>query len=351
MDLWQRRRDLGTIVAKTRRLYLDVRFWNDLCDAELGTARSTQAKELLDDLRNTVASGELLCPVEFHVVEELHRQRIPEKRLISLRLVDELSQRTVLLSPPERLFLEVLRLVQGLVVQTPPTVVPLEEMWTRPMFALGHDFPQLESLDAPSALVEQLRNETEDEWWGFGFVELFAVTGPLPIDPNAKRHTAALLNLAKAVPANLFESFDATYWSEVRGALDAYLPELEEIWRYLFARHGADPDTIPPDQLRQSAIQLRRLLYEGAKKMGLRATVPTLHVGTTLYSQLQWDRRREYKGNDLFDFGHAEAALPYFDGFATDRPLISLVRQSGLTHDYACELLGSADQIMTWLSG
>lgn len=350
MDLWRRRRDLGTEVAQTRRLYLDVRFWNDLCDAQLGVAREAQSKELLPALRNAVETGELICPVEFHVVEELHRQTLPDKRHMSLTLVDELSRRTVLLSATERLFLEVLRLVQGLVAETPPTAAPLEEMWTRPMFACGHDFPTLEAPGLPAILVDQIRTEMEDQWWNFGFVDLFTMTGPPSIDPNAKAHTADLLNRAKEDPANLFESFDATYWSEVRGSLDAYMPQLEDIWRYLFSRSGGDPNTVTPEQLRHSAMHLRRVLYEGARKVGLRATVPTLHVGTTLYSRMQCDRRRDYKGNDVFDFAHAEAALPYFHAFATDGPLISLIRQSGLTNDYACELLASSDQLIAWLS-
>ncbi|GAC1415589.1 MAG: hypothetical protein NVSMB53_14220 [Gemmatimonadaceae bacterium] len=269
---------------------------------------------------------------------------------MSLTLVDELSRKTVLVSPTERLFLEVLRLVQGLIAETPPVGAPLEEMWTRPMFALGHDFPRLEAPHVPSTLVDQLRTDTEDELWSFGFVDLFTMTGPPPIDANAKAHTAELLNRAKADPANLFESFDATYWSEVRGTLDAYMPQLEDIWRYLFSHRGGDLSTATPEQLRESAMQLRRVLYERARRVGLRATVPTLHIGTTLYSRMQWDRKRDYTGNDVFDFGHVEAALPYFDAFATDGPLVSLVRQCGLANDYSCELLASSDQLIAWLS-
>src|SRR5947208_3219055 len=121
MELWERRRELGHRVAKQRRLSLDLRFWNDLCDAEIGSPRGAAAGTLLGQLRRLAASGELVCPVEFHLVEELHKQRSSEKRLATIALIDELSSRTVLASAPDRIFLEVLRFIQGAVAGKPPT--------------------------------------------------------------------------------------------------------------------------------------------------------------------------------------------------------------------------------------
>src|SRR5471032_2913786 len=104
MHIWQRRRELGLRVAAQRRLSLDLRFWNDLCDAELGVSQSAGAVRVLAIIRRLVASSDLVCPVEFHLVEELHKQRKPEKRAATLALIDELSARTVLLAAPDRVF-------------------------------------------------------------------------------------------------------------------------------------------------------------------------------------------------------------------------------------------------------
>jgi hypothetical protein len=111
MEFWERRRELGLVLAKKRRLYLDVRFWNDLCDAELGVPNTSAAQTLLRTLPTAILNRNVVCPVAFHIVEELHRQKITEKRAATLALVDELSSRTVIISPDERLFLEVQRLV------------------------------------------------------------------------------------------------------------------------------------------------------------------------------------------------------------------------------------------------
>lgn len=350
MALWQRRKELGAELAAKTRLYLDVRFWNDLCDAELDKARTPADGELLRALREKVASGKLACPVEVHVVEELHRQSISEKRAATLALIDELSTRAVLLSPTDRLFLEVLRLVQGAIAGSPPVTPPYLEIWTRPPFAIAHDFSEFDAPHLPRESVEFARAEMEADWWKFGFVELFEITGPPPIDPSAKHGTAGLLNAVKDDPTKLFESYEATYWSEVRGVLDAYAPQLADVWRYLYGQTGADPTTISEAEMEQAVRQLRQMLYQAARKTGLRSSVPTLHTGVTLYSRMQWDRKRRYKGNDVFDFAHAEAALPYCNGFATDASLASLIRQSRLTDDYKCDLLTDTRDVIAWVS-
>jgi len=54
MELWERRRMLGQRVAGQRRLYLDLRFWNDLCDVEPGLSRDPQNVECLTVLRSAV---------------------------------------------------------------------------------------------------------------------------------------------------------------------------------------------------------------------------------------------------------------------------------------------------------
>lgn len=350
MEVWQRRRELGQQVAKQRRLSLDVRFWNDLCDAELGVSPVQESGTLLMTLRRSVAAGNLICPVEFHVVEELHKQRIPEKRLATIALIDELSARTVLASPPDRIFLEVLRFVQGAIAGAPPISAPLEEMWTRPMFAAGHSMPVLEAPPGlPADVVERVRMDCEAKWWEFGFAELFAYVGQPPLDGTVKHKTAELLNAAKGDPTTALKSFETTYWSEVRGTLDVYQPQIQDVARYLFHQHGGDPNAIKPDELQQSFERLRSVLYNAARKIGLKGAVPALHIGATLYSHLQWDRQRAYKANDVFDFDHADAALPYFNAFATDGSLAALLRRSGLASSYACAVLSSYAELFAWL--
>jgi hypothetical protein len=180
---------------------------------------------------------------------------------------------------------------------------------------------------------------------------MVAFVGGFPPDLDNSAQTAVMLNEAKQDPKNLFKSYQATYWSEVRGSLDAYMDVLGEIGLYLFERAGGDPSRVPREQVHESASRLRELFYHGAKKFGLKAPVPSIHVGVTLYSRMQWDRKRPYKGNDVFDFAHAGAALPYCDAFATEKPLAALLDSSGLSSEYQCRILTDTSAVAEWARG
>lgn len=63
-ELWELRRTLAASVMPKCRIYLDLNYWNALCDAELGEARDAQAAELLEVLSECVNAGMHVCPIE-----------------------------------------------------------------------------------------------------------------------------------------------------------------------------------------------------------------------------------------------------------------------------------------------
>jgi hypothetical protein len=330
-----------------RRLFLDLRFWNDFCDVALGDTEKQDVARCLDAVRAAVANGSLVCPIEYYAFAELHKQRLPAKQAATVQLVDELSAKTVMVMPFERVFLEFLRFSQAAATGRLPTLAPAEEMWTRPMYVFGHTLPDLPPSGLPSALDLQLRRQFADDAWNFGFTDMLRLSGPFPASDEVA--TADLLNQAKADPTTQFPSFEATYRSEVLGSLDAYAEQLDQVSLYLFQRHGGDPATATREQRDKATRHLRDVIYTAYLKYDLTRTLPTLHVGATLYSRLQWDRKRPYKSNDVFDFGHAEAALPYCSAFATDGALATLITQSGMHTAYGCDVLTTAASISDWL--
>ena len=116
--------------------------------------------------------------------------------------------------------------------------------------------------------------EFEAEWWEFGYTEIFVEVGELPLGDANTVKTAELLNAAKGDSATEFKSFEATYWSEVRGTLDAYQPQIEDVAKYLFERSGRDPTLISPAEFQESFVGLRATLYNVARKVGLQSAVP-----------------------------------------------------------------------------
>ena len=111
-------------------------------------------------MESAVRQEILLCPSSALVFAELAEQRLPEKREATAGLMDRLSRGLVLASPPDRVFLEVLRFVQSAVAGAPFPHAPLGEVWTCPSFAFGHTDTQAlpESIpgsDAVNSLVVQ----------------------------------------------------------------------------------------------------------------------------------------------------------------------------------------------------
>lgn len=349
MDLWQRRRALGERVLQQNKLYLDLRFWNDFCDAELGERVNTRTHECLASLRSAVARGNVICPVEYHVFSELNKQRRSDKRIATTVLLDELSAKTVLVSQFERVFLEILRFSQAVIVGREWKDPPRTEMWTRPMYFTGHVLPDLPATGLPPDLERRLREEFDHDIWNFGFTDVLKLGGPFEVGVDEKAVTAELLNRAKADATTQLSSFAATYRSEVLGSLDGYKAQLGQVGLYLFRKAGGDLNTVTQQQVADAAQKLRNLIYAAFQKRNLKGPLPTIHVGATLYSRLQWDRKRPYRSNDIFDFGHAEAALPYCNAFATEASLATLIKSSGLDKEYGCAVLTDTEAIMQWL--
>jgi hypothetical protein len=67
-------------------------------------------------------------------------------------------------------------------------------------------------------------------------------------------------------------------------------------------------------------------------------TMPTIHIFSTLYAAVRWDKKQKFQDNDFYDFRHATAALPYCDYFFTEKRLAHLLMQNllGLDKFYQC---------------
>lgn len=348
MELWERRRKLGAEMTARIRIYLDTRFWNDFCDVQLREHRDPAAESSLRALQASVDAGTVICPIEFYVFSELQKQRLPEKRLVTAKLVDRLSSGVTMVSPPERVFLEILRFVQALLAGKTPPPKPIYEVWTKPAYMAGHVMPELPTMGLPDDILRALREEFDQQIWDLGYEDLTRMSElhGAPIDDRS--HTAQHLNRAKDHLPHQLPTYKATYEAEVLGALDGHIEELEQVLDYLRERAGLDPSAFPQEQTRQAAMKVRDIIYAGWLKRDLRQSLPGLHVGAALYAHIQWDRPRRYKPNDMFDIGHAEAAVPYCNAFATDGPLASLLKSSRVAAEYGCEVLSTHAELRTW---
>lgn len=347
--LYELRRNLSQSIDGKRLLYLDLLYWNHLCDAALGETTDPEHVTLLKELREATADGSVLCPVEYTIFAELYKQRLPEKRQATARLVDEFSSGVVMVSPPERLFLEALRLVQAILAEKSFPPAPKDEVWTKPAFLIGHG--KLRSKTMKPEDLARVNALLRAKLWDMGFVQVLEqLGGGLEVSFDWAERVANELNERKVEARQGFANCREVYLAEVRGVLDASAPELGNVFRYLFDRVGGDAESVTESQQESSGVSFARLLAAAFAKRDLSKHLPSVHVPATLYANVQWDGPRRFRANDLQDFAHAAAALAYCDAFATERPLAALINQAKLTTTYSSVVLSNVAGVRGWLS-
>lgn len=321
--------DCGDTVMARKSVYLDTRFWIHLRDADLGKPVLVIFKQLLAELRRGVAEGKLVCPFAADMLAEVYKQSDRNTRLATARLIDELSLNIALQSEPERLEIELFHGIQA-IRSSRHLQKPLKKLvWTRPSFVVGHIAPSFTGYGASTDLAlqksfldsitrlgfyHQVLGADEDHCYEAGqFNQMW--------DELAERlNNLNVENAKEAKPKTQIEA------EEFSGGLQAYLPILRNVIRCIFISElRQSPNQQEEAQMKQAAFQIGGMICEAFRLGRLNGNFPTFTIRAAFAAAVRWDQRRKYKRNDFHDFGHAAAALPYFDIFATERSLRHLL--------------------------
>jgi hypothetical protein len=123
-------------LGKTR-VYLDLRYWIFLRDAALGKPQKPVHANLLDKMLRGVSEGRLVCPITDAVFFEVDRQGNTERRMQTVRMVDQLSRGIVIKNSVERAICEICEFFNAAFVRQELPVVPCRRVWVRPYSFLG----------------------------------------------------------------------------------------------------------------------------------------------------------------------------------------------------------------------
>ena len=94
------------------------------------------------------------------------------------------------------------------------------------------------------------------------------------------------------------------------------------------------------------------LIYHAFRLNKITTELPSLHVMAKIHAAARWDKNRQFKPNDLYDFHHAIDAIPYYDYFFTERNLRHLVSQEimGFNTISHCKTISGIDDAIIELS-
>jgi hypothetical protein len=341
-----RRIELGESVMSRRRIYLDKCYWIALRDAYLDRSTNAHDRKLLESLRMGVRRKRHLCPISEALFMELLKQQDVQTRLATAELIDELSEGVTIVPLSERMATEIAHFLYSKAGYSTHSLSSL--VWSRLSYVLGIVHPVLEGASPSDQLVFQ--KSFFDYMWDVPLRTVVGLLGdPIP-QPFDFDDLAKQMNEGNRIHADSITSFVQAYHAELFGLLSVAVSDARCTLREMATkRHGNEADRIVPDWSEQLTYEFLRAKI---REVHVARAIPTLHVSALCHAAVRWDRKRKLKGNDLYDFRHAEAAISYCEVFLTEKPLQSLLQQKHLKLgiDFTCRIIADKVEAVSWAS-
>lgn len=314
--------ELGEIVLKRHRIYLDTKYWIFMRDASLGKATTVQA-DIYKKLKCLVKKEVAICPLSPHIFEELMNIGDKEKRLNMAQVMDELSKQVCFIDPLSIVGQELLSFVRHCQAKAEGKSLfnPAKYVFTKVAFVLGELYPAVGGIS--SEQMNDIRIQFFDHLSKFTLVEML---NTMKNDFPQKNSENLIAQLNKGKDNNQdWKSFHEVFMHEIAGILDIVKDDIEKLWMYLY------------ENVRESeSVQLlSNCIYQAFDQNKINKELPFFHINASLHALIRYNKSQRYDRNDLIDFSHTAWALPYCDGFFTEKPL----------HDWICGKLLQLDKI------
>lgn len=343
------RLQLGQEIRNCKKIYLDTNYWLELRDVILGRQSNKNFDKLLRLLQNGVKAGRLICPISDENFYEIFLQSDPSTLSASARLIDDLSRGVALLSSEERIQFEILYFIHSSTKGTNSVHHPDIFVWSKVSLIYGAMHPTSTPFSPEEELVMQ--KAFFDQMWSLSLTDMIKVIGMENIIAMPKYNDISeKLNEDKIKYANENKSFKQLFLSEIAGVIDLYKPLFEDALVYLYEKETGRKPSADEVQATNPG-EIANSIYHLFNKNKLGDYFPTLVVGAGLHASVRQDINRKFKTNDMPDFRHAKAALPYFDCFLTENSLRDLVSRNNIAFDkkYNCVVLSNPWQSIEYI--
>jgi hypothetical protein len=342
--------ELAASLKRRRAIYLDLKFWIGMRNAEAAAPIPHPYSTLLASLRRAVADGHAFCPISDSCFLEVFKQSDPNTRRRTAALIDELSLGVSIIASDLRIGTEIAHLMHAAI--TPTQVHPLDHLvWTKLSHALDYFRPSVGKFD--EHIGRAIEKAFFDYMWTIPLTEIEKSIGDAMSahDPAHHEGLARTLNQGIAEHASEIKSFKQVYEHELVGVMDLYACRAADIV------YDMAPSSLGPrpaentDEYKQCARQCLDLLVGAMGTPKGKATLRTLHITTSIHAAVRWDKRQKFKANDFFDMQHAAAAVGYCDAFFTERSLANVLTRSDLTLDklYDCTVASNPDAALKYV--
>lgn len=338
-----KQRELVNLLADRVPVFLDVNFWVAARQALTGESDAPELIGLLGALRMAAGSGRMFFPVTADLIVEFSKQR-PDDLAATMMLVDWLSLGVALVPHQERMVIEVENLMARSWPAHPPVARPI---WTSFAFAFGYEDLRPPGVDIDVATSLKL---TEIAWQAPPTLLASQLDSQLFAAKAESERIAAYLNEQAAIHAEEIDRRETAVRIELEGA-SSMITGIAALEARRIAQAVKQP---VPDGLDWSAStgrSIARLIARGLKRESNQRLLGSLYVPAMLHAAVRSEAGRRMKPNDVFDFRHAAAALPYCRAFFTDGPLRSLITSGHMRLDklYGCKVAATPSEALAVL--
>lgn len=143
------------------------------------------------------------------------------------------------------------------------------------------------------------------------------------------------------------------YDAELCGVVEMAGTLAADILAEMGIRQGGPAMTPNAERRATTADMCRNLLYDAMKQDEHRSALRTIDVMALIHAGMRWDKSRNFKVNDWYDFGHATVAFTYRDAFFTEKPLHHLVTRPQLDLETinGCKVASNVEEALAIVRG
>ena len=340
---------LGESIAHREPIYLDTKFWILMRDASQGRERSN-AIVLLTFLKQAVNEGKVFCPISSALFVELMRQESLPSRIETAKIIDDLSLGITIVGFKERTTLEIDHLIRSTADLNSDHSIH-HAVWRKVGYVLGISNVQNSAIDPKIDLAGQ--KAFFDHVCTMSLQDILKGIGEEWTSEENPTAFASRMNEQIAGHAQELRTFKQAYDAEVRGVVDDVGDSVLDVVRSIAREHRQRITEMDDGQQKAAKNRWKNLIYLTLVQDKARHFLPTLHIRSSLYASLRWDKRRIFRPNDLWDFSHAEVGLGYCSAFFTDKSLHSMITEKHLGLDalYECHVGSSVEHAIEYVSG
>lgn len=331
-----RQQELVGLLENRVPVFLDTNFWVMARQAAFEESDDPEVVSLLGALRLAVESGKVFFPLTSDLIAEFSKQP-PELLAGTMLLVDRLSLGVVMVPHHERMALEVERFFSTIYPDVPPEGRPL---WTTYAFALGY-----EDLEPPGiALSDSMRVAMAEKAWTMQPSVLSQNQSPDVFQAKTEsERIAAYLNAQAALHAHEIDSHATAVRIEVAGSASMIQGVAAREYRRIALAKGELRDAADIQNSHAVGRKIAGMVAQALDQDRHRQALGSLYAPAMLHAAVRSRAGRKLSANDIFDFRHAAAALPYCRAFFTDGPLRSLIVSGHVKLDtlYGCRVIST----------